>query len=196
MSKRILYKELVWLNMEDNSAKFFHIELLSVGYNQMQVISTSGNFNNKGREHVVRFEGNDAFQKGRTLFYQKFLEKKAEGYVERQDMKKWQDAFHEKYFEEHLSVIEKHRNTIKKQKYTSKKEHANKKPSPQKKKENFSCSLCQQQIPEKMFQKINDWARGEGNWDTSPTFIGFEKVLCIPCQIQHDIFKKKVEKNT
>lgn len=195
MSKRIAVKELVCINVEGNSAKFFHIELLSVGYNQIQVISTSGNFNNKGREHVVRLQGDDAFQKGRALFYQKFLEKKAEGYVEREDLKKWQEAFHETYFEEHLTVLAQHRSDMKKQKYTTKKENKKNVPPKPTKKTKTNCGLCHKHIPEKMFQKINDWARGDGNWDHSADFIGFEKVLCIPCQVSHDIFKKKIEKN-
>lgn len=190
MSKSILRKELVFINLEENTAKFFHIELLSVGYNQMQVISTTGTFNNKGREHVVRLEGSDSFQKGRALFYQKFLEKKAEGFVERHDLKKWQEAFHESYFEEHLDVLSAHRSQIKKKKYAEKKN--TRVPA---KKQKTLCSLCHKHIPEKMYEKINEWGRGEGNWDGSSAFIGYQKVLCIACQIEHDIFKKKIEKN-
>ena len=194
MSKLILHKELVSIQIDANSAKFFHIELLSVGYNQMQVISTSGNFNNKGREHVVRFEGKDSFQQARALFYQKFLEKKAEGFVEREDLLKWQEAFHETYFEEHLEVLSEHRKAMKKKKYTSKKVASAKKP-PALEKAKAVCSLCQKQMPQKMYEKINEWARGDGNWDHATDFIGYEKVLCIPCQVTPDIFKKKVEKN-
>ena len=64
-----------------------------------------------------------------------------------------------------------------------------------KKKKNEStcrCDLCEKPIRKEIYQKIEDWARGEGNWDYEPSFIGYKKVLCLDCQIEQDIFKKKL----
>lgn len=186
MSKLLTKKELIYIDFTENIAKFFTIELLSVGYNQIQVISTSGNFNNKGREHVVRFEGESAFKEGNKLLYKKFLEKKAEGYEEKEDIGKWHEVFHDKFFGEYITLIQDYKKSKK-----SKKEYAKKSVYSFNKKES-KCDLCKKHIPEKMYGKINDWGRGEGNWDQKSSSAYYKKVWCIECQIEHDIFKKKM----
>lgn len=203
MSKQILKKELVFLDFKQSEGKFYdgkfyHIEMLSVGYNQIQVISTYGNMNNKGRESIIRFKGKDAFTEAKKLFYKKFFDKKNEGYFERQDIEKWFKAFDPKNFEEHLTLIKKnHANfTNQEQKNTTKK-IASKNSTISKKKsvseqKKHSCDLCKKTIDENMHGKINEWARNEGNWDKDSDFIGYKRVLCIGCQIEHDIFQKRI----
>jgi hypothetical protein len=55
------------------------------------------------------------------------------------------------------------------------------------------CDLCGKSIKPEVFNKINSWARGEGGWDVNPQSAGYRKVLCIDCQIEHDLFKGKTK---
>lgn len=187
MSKQIEKKELVFIDYERNIAKFFTIELLSVGYNQMQVISNTGHFNNKGREHIVRFDGESAFKEAKKLVYKRFLEKKSEGFVEKADIQKWHLSFHEKYFDEDLTRISLWKQTKRKKAPVVNKQAPLLSPV----ETNGKCGSCKKLISPKMYDKINGWGRGEGNWDSDASFIGYQKVLCIDCQIEHDVFKKK-----
>lgn len=58
------------------------------------------------------------------------------------------------------------------------------------KKEN-RCDCCGDYIDKELFKKINEWARTEGGWDKDETCPGYKKVLCIPCQIQNNLYKKR-----
>lgn len=189
MAKEIIKKELVYMDFNEKIpvGKFYYIELLSVGYRQMQVIFNYGSFNNKGRENIIRFNGDNSFKEAKTLFYNKFLEKKAEGYLEKKDIQKWNSSFHDNFFEEHIQIIDEYRDKKRAEYRKTKKDEKIFKE----KASMHKCDLCHKNIPEKLFNKINDWARGDGQWDKTKDFIGYKKILCIDCQIEHDIFKKK-----
>lgn len=188
MAKEILRKELVYLNFKTQEARFFNIEVLSVGYNQMQVITTNGTFNNKGRVSIHRFDGENAFKEANKLAYKKMFEKKSEGFAETSDVAKWHDAFNDKQLDAHLKAVKKIPD-IKMKK--SKPNWTTPEKTSTVNLQETRCNLCDKYIKKEIYNKIDDWGRGEGNWDANKDFIGFQKVLCLDCQIEHDIFKKK-----
>lgn len=187
VAKEIMKKELVYLDLANKEARFYTIEVLSVGYNQMQVITTYGTFNNKGRESIIRFDGKTSYKDASKLAYKKMFEKKAEGFIEAEDLQKWHDAFDDKRFEQQLETL----------KPKSRKSYPAKKTlSPLAKKPSasltlYQCGHCKKPIKPDIYNKINEWGRGEGNWDAYEDFVGYCQVLCLDCQIEHDIFKKK-----
>lgn len=165
MSKLILKKELILLDFKKDDFRFYNVEVLSVGYNQIQVITTYGSLGNKGRENIQRFEGDEnVYKEAMKLAYRKIYEKKSEGFVSKEKI--------QKTFTDFLNEERK----------------ARKKKKPNQ----FSCDLCNKAIKETIYRKIDEWARGEGNWDKDTSFVGYKKVLCLDCQIEHDVFKKKI----
>lgn len=161
MSKQLLKKELILIDFQSNEFLFYHVEVLSVGYNELQVITTSGKLGNKGREHIIRVSD---YKEAMKIAYGRIYEKKSAGYLSKQKMKDAITAAAQFYLREQKTK------------------------SPKK---TYQCSLCRQAIDPKLHKKINEWARGEGNWDYSSSFIGYKKVLCVTCQIEHDVFKKR-----
>lgn len=139
----------------------------------MQVIVNYGKLGNKGRESITRFDGESAFVDAKKSFLKKVYDKKSEGYISREKMTKAINEF---------SLKE-----IKKEKEKRKKRYKTKYDTKTK------CDLCQSPIKENVYKKINEWARGGGNWDNDKNFIGYKKVLCLDCQVEHDVFKKRVE---
>jgi predicted DNA-binding WGR domain protein len=176
MPKELLRKQLVKIDLHKQDFRFYYVEVLSVGYNQLQVIVTHGKLGTKGKENVTRFvptpEQPDIFKDAMKFAYSKIYDKKGEGFANLDKMKQWI----EQYFVEERK---------KEQKPVSKKSFT--KPVTQ-----CKCDLCGQSIEPPIYKKINDWARGEGNWDIDTNFVGYNKVICINCQIERDMFKKKI----
>lgn len=161
MSKQLLKKELILIDFKQNEFLFYHVEVLSVGYKELQVITTSGKLGNKGREHIIRV---NEYKEAMKIAYSRIYDKKSAGYLSKQKMKDAITAAAQFYYYEQKTKAPK---------------------------KTYTCSLCHQQMEPKLHKKINEWARGEGNWDYSPHFIGYKKVICVTCQIEHDIFKKR-----
>lgn len=180
MSKILLSKQLFLIDLTDNIAKFYTLELVSVGFNKIQLISSYGNMNGNGRSSLKAFEGEKAFFSSKKIFYSKLLDLKSQGYLEKEDLQDWFALFDERYLKTNISTL---------------KEHIDIKKAEKKQKKNTTkttCGLCHKKIKKETFDKINEWGRGEGNWDQDKNFIGYKKVLCIDCQIEYDIFKKKL----
>jgi len=161
VSKQLLKKELILIDFKQNEFLFYHVEVLSVGYKELQVITTSGKLGNKGREHIIRV---NEYKEAMKIAYSRIYDKKSAGYLSKQKMKDAITAAAQFYYYEQKTKAPK---------------------------KTYTCSLCHQQMEPKLHKKINEWARGEGNWDYSPRFIGYKKVICVTCQIEHDIFKKR-----
>lgn len=173
MSKQLFYKELVYLNFDKQEFKFYNVEILSVGYNQIQVITCYGKLGTKGREHMTRFEGReDVFKESRKFAYNKIYEKKNMGYL---SLEKTKEA------------IANMNKDIKKPK---KQQSVKKQPEKRRIPFGYDCDKCRKTISLSMYEKINEWARGEGNWDSIPDL--HEKIYCLDCQFDLDIFKKKL----
>lgn len=164
LSKQILLKELVYCDFKKNEFRFFNVEVLSVGYNDMQVIVHFGKLGNKGRESITRLKD---FKESMKIAYKKIYDKKSEGYISREKFEKAMEELMEK-------------------------EKKSKQFRKRKKESSYHCDLCKKSIRKEIYQKIEEWARGEGNWDYDPSFIGYKKILCLDCQIEQDIFKKKM----
>lgn len=166
MSKKLLKKEMIFIDFEKNEFNFYHVEVLSVGYNELQVITNYGKLGNKGKENIVRLSD---YKEAMKLAYKKIYDKKSSGYISKEKMKDAITAAASFY----------------------QKEETNRKSKS--KKVNYSCQLCGKDIDEKLYKKINDWARGGGNWDSDENFVGYKKVLCVSCQIDHEIYQKRIE---
>ena len=54
------------------------------------------------------------------------------------------------------------------------------------------CDGCGTDIPDDLYAKIDEWARGEGGWDRERTCFGKGKVLCIACQTEHGLYRRRV----
>lgn len=54
------------------------------------------------------------------------------------------------------------------------------------------CDGCGTEIPDDLYAKINEWARGDGGWDRETTCPGKGKVFCIPCQTEHGLYRKRL----
>lgn len=178
MPKQIMKKELVFINFKKQEFRFYNVELLSVGFNELHMITHYGNLGNKGKESIVRFSD---FNEATKASYKKIYEKKSDGYMSVERIAKTlEDLYKNEMKEKKNPYVPK--NTSKN---VSKNAHV--------------CGVCGKKIDSVLYKKIDDWARGEGGWDHQEDFIGYKKVLCIDCQIDHDIFKKKhligVEKN-
>lgn len=55
------------------------------------------------------------------------------------------------------------------------------------------CDICGDFMDKDLYAKINEWARKDGGWDKKDTCIGHQKVLCIPCQMDNNLYKKRVK---
>lgn len=173
MSKTLFKKELILIDFEKNEFNFYNVEILSVGFNQLQVITNYGKLGNKGKESIVRLED---LKEAYKVAYKRIFDRKELGYISRRKLSEAITA---------ASSFIRH-------------EEKNNDKKPQRKK-NFDnnnktkeCDVCKKSIAINSYNKINNWARNEGNWDKDKNFIGYNKVLCIECQIEHDIFKKKM----
>lgn len=166
MAKQILLKELVKIDFKEDEYRFFNVEVLSVGYNDMQVIVHFGKLGNKGRETITRVKD---FKEAMKIAYQKIYDKKSDHYLSKEKMKSHIESF-----------VSREEKTQKSKRKKSKKTE--------------QCDLCSKGIRKEIYDKINDWARGKekGNWDYDKAFIGYKKVLCLDCQIEHDIFQKRM----
>jgi hypothetical protein len=170
MAKEILEKELVLFDYIKKKFLFFHIKVTSVGYNEVQISMIEGKLGNRGREQIIRFEKDkNALKNAMKIAYKHIYDKKADGYIS-------------------IAKISLAINSI------QQKEKNEKKKRMEKEKASFQCDLCEKPIKPEIYKKIDEWARAGGNWDFDDQFIGFKKVLCLDCQIEHDIFKKKVKK--
>jgi predicted DNA-binding WGR domain protein len=180
VSKKLLDKQLVYLDFTKNEFKFYNVEVLSIGYNEVQVILTSGALGNKGRNNVELFTDKNPTKKDKSSVlkeamkkaYKKIYEKKSEGYISLQKM------------EEGLKHAIKLDNI-------AEKEEKNKKNNKKVVMKKTNCDQCKNIIDEKLYTKIDSWARGSGNWDLDPTKECYKKVFCLDCQIEKDIFQRK-----
>lgn len=158
---------MILIDFERNEFSFYHVEVLSVGYNEMQVITNYGKLGNKGRENIVRLTD---YKEAMKLAYKKIYDKKAEGYISKEKMK---DAITAA-----ASFFQK--------------EVPSKRPAKKEPTTAFICDVCKKPMKETLYRKINEWARKEGNWDKDKRGIGYRRVLCVSCQIEHELFKKRL----
>lgn len=176
MASTLLKEELIFLHIRKEEYKFYTLELISVGYNQLQLISTYGRLGTKGRESIIRISnGKQTLTEGRKMFYQKIFEKKSSGYLTKERIS---DA---------IQTAVKNEREEKRYKRKTKKENP-----PQSNK----CDLCKKEISNSLYERIDDWARGEGNWDSDDHFIGYHRVLCIACQIDNNIYQQVIGKDS
>ncbi|GAB6429157.1 hypothetical protein bcgnr5372_41030 [Bacillus luti] len=54
------------------------------------------------------------------------------------------------------------------------------------------CDICSKEIEKEKYKMIDEWARGEGGWDKNPNGVAYKKILCIDCQIDHKLYKKRL----
>lgn len=164
-----LKKELVLIDFKKNLFRFYNVEVIALQYNDLQVIFHSGKLGNKGQQTVQRTSD---YKHAMSLAYKKIVEKKAENFMNLEHMKAW------------LGQTE----------VVPIKPKAEKKPKKkyQNQPEEIPCSSCNNPIKREIYNKIDEWARGQGNWDKDINFVGYEKVLCIDCQFKYDIFKKRM----
>lgn len=160
MSKIILKKELVLIDFKKNAFKFYNVEVISLGYNDIQVIYTSGKLGNKGKTTMNRFID---FNEARKNAYKKIYDKKGEGFINKEHMIGWLGQSEDNHKKNEKNVQRK-----------------------------YKCSECKNDIKKVNYFKINEWARGEGNWDYDRKSPGYKKVLCIDCQFKHNIFRKRL----
>lgn len=163
MAKEIFRRDLVLIDFKENVFKFYNIEVLSVGYNELQFITHQGKLGNTGKQTMQR---TSEFKVAMQLADDKFREKKREGYVEVELIK---------------AMLGQTTPTTK----------TKKEPSTKEKKDCF-CGTCSKPIPSDIYAKINEWGRKEAGWDKDINFIGYQKVLCMTCQFKYDIYKKKM----
>ncbi|WP_088362799.1 WGR domain-containing protein [Bacillus cereus] len=168
-------KELVYLDFNRGEFKFFNVEIISLGYNDIQVMFQSGKLGTKGKISVHRFNtGEQPFKNAMKFAYNKIFEKELQGFLS----------------------VEKVENGIR---YAAKKEsNKNKQNDNTSKNTNkkCGCSICKQPIHFKLYEKINSWGRGEGNWDFSSKSPLYQKVACLDCQIELGIFQKRIDQHT
>lgn len=163
MAKEIFKRDLVLIDFNKDVFKFYNIEVLSVGYNELQFITHQGKLGNNGKQLIQR---TSEFKVAMQLADDKFREKKREGYVE----------------------VELIKALLGQSTPTSK----TKKEQPPKEKKDCFCGTCNKPIPSDIYAKINEWGRKEAGWDKDINFIGYQKVLCMTCQFKYDIYKKKM----
>lgn len=163
---------MVYLHFDKNEFRFYNIEILSIGHNQLQVISSHGRLGTKGREQVSRFQNNEnVFKEAIKFSESKIREKKQNGFITKEEAKKIYDS---------LLISEN----------KSEKKEPTKPPEKRRISFGYDCDKCRKTIKPEMFEKINTWARGEGNWDNIPKLK--DKIFCLNCQFDMDIFKKKL----
>jgi len=166
LSKQLFKKELILFNWSQNQFQFYRVEVLSVGYNELQLIVSQGKLGNKGKETVTRM---NELKKAMKTAHRKINDKEDEGYIEREKAEKALVDFQSKKSSKRQPSAPKHKKLV----------------------SSYKCDACKKSIPETSYTKINEWARGEGNWDSDKEFIGFQKVFCLDCQKTHDVYKKK-----
>ena len=86
MSKVLLEKHLFLIDLNENIARFYKLQLVSVGYNKIQFVTTYGNMNGSGRSSLKVFEGDKSFFTSKKIFYSKLLELKSQGYFEKEKL--------------------------------------------------------------------------------------------------------------
>ncbi|PGK51301.1 hypothetical protein CN918_26280 [Priestia megaterium] len=161
---------LISLNFDKNEYRFYNVEVLSVGYNKIHVITSFGKLGTKGREQLTRFQDeDDVFKSAIRFSSQKIGEKKRDRYIT-------------KSLAENTLLALMDSPAKKKKVVTT--------PEKQSIPFGYHCDKCKRLIKPAMFSKIDAWARGEGNWDSKSDFKG--KVFCLDCQFDLDIFKKKL----
>lgn len=172
-------KELVLIDFNRKKFDFFNIEVITVGYNDIQVIFHQGKLTGKGSSRVHQFKGKDSFKEAMKTAYKKFYEKKEQGYI---SMKRMEEGVKYAYKQEQITDNEKKKRKQKNSEAPLVKKHR--------------CVLCKQPIHFSLYEKINTWGRGEGNWDYSDKSPLFNKVVCLDCQIDKGIFQKRLDVNT
>lgn len=166
MAKQKMKHELVKIDFNSNEFKFFNVEVIALSYNDLQVTFHQGKLGNEGRRTVSRTSDyKSAMKKAANKVY----ELKDEDYIDLEDMKGWL-----------------HQN-IKHDKRSKKSNKEKKQPATM-----LPCDECGKDIPEKRYNKINEWARNSGNWDKDVNLVCYQKVLCIDCQIENDIYRKRL----
>lgn len=174
MATTVLQKELILLDLNEMKFQFYNITVESVGYNDLQIIFHYGKVNNKGTKQLIK---SSSYKEAMAIAFQKFYEIKAKKYEEVEDMKGWLG-------QTDLPVAKSESNVQKENKFKKKKiKEAIKE---------FACDECKNSIKEEVYNEIDKWGRGGGGWDKNPSFVGYQKVLCIKCQWKHDIFKKRM----
>ncbi|WP_456363421.1 hypothetical protein [Priestia aryabhattai] len=171
-------KELVFIELNSGRFEFFNIELIKLGYNNFQVVFHQGKFNNKGRNVVQRFTGEDAYLKAKKVAYNKFYNIKSEGFIRKEKM------------EEAILNAVKQEQKVDNEKKFKKKHNTN---THKQTKKQCVCDLCKQPIHFNLYEKINSWGRSEGNWDHSNNSPLFKKVVCLDCQIDKGIFQRRID---
>lgn len=168
---------LVMVDFGKEMFRFYNVELVSVGRNQLQVITSYGKLGAKGREQITRFyHDNNPFKDALHFSRHKTYEKKQEGYVTKAQAAR----IYQSLIDDRVLV----------------KEEKKAKDAPEKNRIAFgyNCDKCRAVIPPDTFTKIESWAQGEGNWASVPELK--EKIYCLDCQIDANIFKKKFPKRT
>lgn len=163
--KEILREQLVHLDFVKNEYRFFSIRVESIGFNKMQVVTVEGKLMNRGREKRFFFEESKTSYKEALHFANETLNAKyKEGFVIQKE-------------------IERAWKSLQKQEKTKRKVS----------KKEFKCHVCGQKMEPETYKKTNNWGRGGGNWDSNPSFIGYQKVLCMDCQLEHGIYQKRIK---
>lgn len=170
-------KELVFIDLNSGRFEFFNIELIKLGYNNFQVVFHQGKFNNKGRNVIHRFNGEDSYLKAKKLAYNKFYEIKSEGFIRKEKME-----------EAILNAVKQEQKVDNEKKYKKKKTTYKAKTT-----NKCVCDLCKQPIHFSLYEKINSWGRAEGNWDYELDSPLYKKVVCLDCQIDKGIFQKRID---
>ncbi|MGF7534872.1 WGR domain-containing protein [Bacillus mexicanus] len=170
-------KELVYIDLNRVLFEFYNIELIKIGFNNFQVIFHYGKFHNKGTNKIYRFNGSNSYSNARKLAYKKFYEMKSKGYIRKEKI------------EEALL------NAIKQEQKFDNERKSQKKPKTQNNSKKNQCDLCNQPIHFSLSQKINAWGRGEGNWDFSINSPLYHKIVCLDCQIDNNIFQKRIDES-
>lgn len=171
-------KELVYIDLNRGNFQFYNIELNRLGFDHFQVVFHFGRYGNKGTNKVLRFSGKESYLQAKKAAYKKFYEIKSEGYIRRDKMeevilkavKQEQKVDNDKKYKKNQGFSSKHNLTKK-----------------------CVCNFCKQPIHYNLFEKINSWGRGEGNWDFNIKSPLYQKVICLDCQIDKGIFQKKID---
>lgn len=169
--KKVWPKELVRIDFDKKKFDFFNIEIVSVGYNDMQVILHSGKLTGKGVSRVHQFKGENAYGDSMNFAYQSLRKKKGEGFIDKE------------YIVEGLDYAIS----------LEKKDTAREKKSKTISKSIKQCDFCHKEIESSLYQKIEQWARNEGNWDYHKSSPLYKKIACIECQMDKGIFQKKLD---
>lgn len=170
-------KELVFIDLNRAIFEFYNIELIKISFNNFQVIFHYGKFHNKGTNKIYRFNGNNSYSDARKLAYKKFYEMKSKGYIRKEKIEE--------------AIL----NTLKQEQKNDNDRKSYNKSSNKNVKKKSLCDLCKQPIHISLYEKINAWGRGEGNWDYSIHSPLYHKILCLDCQIDQNIFQKRIDES-